>query len=213
MRKTNLIIEYKKKKYRTYMFKDMDPKDVQKRIDQMVWSFDSDEWLHGFTIMCPYCFRVTVSPKNMEEDFKCFYCDRSVIPNQKDTCNIDEGLFPIRIDEFITDEIVKLNKEGYNTLACCSGHYRDPFPYVLFKKNNKTSLFIPIVIKLDKKLSYYLDVEEHMCDGVDSIRVGLKFNKIKAKYLKNKIYHMPLFKELLQRLIKLLLHEGCEVAS
>ena len=88
-------------------------------------------------LFCPVCFNVyfanQITP--MWENGRPFmYCPSAI-------CNAHSEL--ATIDELMIKPIVNLNKKGYRTRYCCSGHeMRDKYSekgYILFDKNYKFS--------------------------------------------------------------------------
>ena len=181
-------------------------------------SYRDAEWMHGHAIMCPHCYSLTTiaewNPETgnhilIETNFKCWSCEKSMLADSEDTTNLDNDLWPIRVDEAIAFEIATLNILGFKTIACCSGHIGDPHCYVYFHPvwlmgDHKVSKVGDIIrtVESDKRLSYYIEIDTNCLDGHVVLRLNSK--KIKAKYKNDPYYHVNLFRGLLKRLISCL---------
>lgn len=63
----------------------------------------------------------------------CFNC-YSVRAGEERECDLCEKGNLIEIDENIIEIIIKLNKKGYETWACCSSHIYDSVGFIVFNK-------------------------------------------------------------------------------
>ena len=175
-------------------------------LDKAVDSYRRQEFLHGYVVMCPHCFSLfanydsQVDEENEEwyiftEDGKiCAECGKSLIPSDKDCADGYEG-WPMLIDEAIAYPIAKLNKMGFKTKFCCSGHFGKSNSYVSFEDRH---LIIKETIEEIRKLKKYLEI----CDMEDNIRFGIYLNREEAKKkYKDPFYPPILFRELLDTLI------------
>ncbi len=88
--------------------------------------------------------------KNLEElnDLKIVSPSKAVCPrcwNNVEHCDCE--VFPtsfMEVDEMIQPAIIKLNRKGYYTAACCEGHdWRNDEAYVLFKVYYKFPIELP----------------------------------------------------------------------
>lgn len=77
------------------------------------------------------------------------------------------------VDEDIAETISILNKKGYYTKACCSGHIKDPRIYELYKNVKKLN-------KSDKKIGCIINQDKNNYDVLipyTSTSIYIMFNK------------------------------------
>lgn len=72
----------------------------------------------------------------------------------KETFEIVDNVF--EVDEDIADTISILNKKGYYTKFCCSGHVKDPRIYEMYKDES-------ILENKDNKIGYMVNIKEDTC--------------------------------------------------
>ena len=73
----------------------------------------------------------------------------------KKTFEIIDNVF--EVDEDIADTISILNKKGYYTKYCCSGHVKDPNIYYMYKEES-------ILENKDNEVDYTVNIKEDTCD-------------------------------------------------
>lgn len=73
----------------------------------------------------------------------------------KKTFEIVDNVF--EVDEDIADTISILNKRGYYTKFCCSGHIKDPRIYEIYENES-------ILENKDNKIGYMVNIKENTCD-------------------------------------------------
>ena len=119
--------------------------------------------IHGYNILCPICFSEVKPYISLE----CWW-DDVLGKNPQDLldmpckCKISIEDFSkrcIEIDELISKPISMLNKKGYRTRFCCSGHLRGKGTgYVMFDKYYEA---------IDKRV---MDSEMFKCLNVETIK-------------------------------------------
>lgn len=72
----------------------------------------------------------------------------------KKTFEIVDNVF--EVDEDIAGTISILNKKGYYTKFCCSGHVKDPRIYEMYKDES-------ILENKDNKIGYMVNIKEDTC--------------------------------------------------
>lgn len=73
----------------------------------------------------------------------------------KETFEIINNVF--EVDEDIADTILILNKKGYYTKFCCSGHVKDPRIHEIYKNES-------ILENKDNKIGYMVNIKKDTCD-------------------------------------------------
>lgn len=153
--------------------------------------------IHGYNILCPICFS-EVKPY----DLRCWW-DDIIGKNPQDLldmpckCKIsieDFSKRAIEIDELISKPISMLNKKGYLTSFCCSGHLRDSGTgYVMFAKHYEA------IVKriVDSEMYKILNVESVIGEN-DHLTIRMRW-KLPHK---SKFDSMLLFRKILFRLAR-----------
>jgi hypothetical protein len=81
------------------------------------------------TYVCNNCYRIHAEKSLAKDPDGKYYCSRP-------GCNMEL----IELDEIIAPVIIALWKKGYDTLSCCSGHYKGSsynVPYIVFSERGR----------------------------------------------------------------------------
>lgn len=119
--------------------------------------------LTKITMMCPKCFNKQEYDVNIE-----------IPKNKKFTLSIEPfhcrcekcGITMVSVDEAIIDDIIALNKAGYKTKYCCSGHENGSNLYVYFK---------------DKK--FYKDMKKFKIEVPEFLMLEIEITKSDYKFV------------------------------
>ena len=94
-----------------------------------------------------------------------------------ENCNCVDG-YKIEIDDDILEEIIILNKKGYKTVQCCSGHEESElFSFYIWFSNNAPIYNVPKIFKIDrnKKIIRYIKQKDKLKHGeIEMVRKTLK---------------------------------------
>ena len=109
----------------------------------------------GNKLICRNCFEV-FDEDNLAEKYKNKKWNTMLIC-PKTSCNTIAVIGPI--DDMITPTVLELNKKGYLTDFCCSGHYNDYDLYIKFEFNIIIPKNIPkgFVLEEDNIIRYNPD--------------------------------------------------------